>query len=167
MVRVQWWTGLRPEEVCFLCLSMLRGIDRQMLEADFGLAHKMGYKGKTKKVTLGPMAVAAVTPFLYVASVKGVDPIFRAPRGRGKVPGRAKGAVQRHSYSQAISRVCEEHGIPHWHPNQLRHTRLTLVRAAHGLDAAQAAGGHAKADVTQVYAEVDRRAAERVARLMG
>jgi site-specific recombinase XerC len=48
-----------------------------------------------------------------------------------------------------------------WHPNQLRHTVATEVRARFGLVAAQAVLGHAKADVTQVYAERDlTRAAE-------
>ena len=41
----------------------------------------------------------------------------------------------------------------HWHPNQLRHTFATLVRKQHGLEAAQVLLGHARADVTQVYAE--------------
>lgn len=40
-----------------------------------------------------------------------------------------------------------------WSPNQLRHARGTEVRAQFGLDAAQATLGHARCDVTQVYAE--------------
>jgi hypothetical protein len=43
-----------------------------------------------------------------------------------------------------------------WHPNQLRHNAATKARKAAGLEAAQIICGHAKADVTQVYAEVDR-----------
>ena len=40
-----------------------------------------------------------------------------------------------------------------WHPHQLRHALATSVRAAFGLEAAQHVLGHAKADVTQIYAE--------------
>jgi integrase len=40
-----------------------------------------------------------------------------------------------------------------WHPNQLRHTFATHVRKQHGLEVAQVMLGHARADVTQVYAE--------------
>jgi integrase len=40
-----------------------------------------------------------------------------------------------------------------WHPNQLRHSFATRVRKQHGLEAAQVLLGHARADVTQVYAE--------------
>jgi integrase len=40
-----------------------------------------------------------------------------------------------------------------WHPNQLRHSFATRVRKEHGLEAAQVLLGHARADVTQLYAE--------------
>lgn len=40
-----------------------------------------------------------------------------------------------------------------WHPNQLRHSYATRVRKEHGLEAAQVLLGHARADVTQLYAE--------------
>lgn len=43
----------------------------------------------------------------------------------------------------------------------------TEVRAAHGLEAAQAILGHSRADVTQVYAERDLTLAARVAAAMG
>jgi integrase len=45
--------------------------------------------------------------------------------------------------------------VPHWHPNQLRHTAATEIRSKLGLEAAQVALGHSKADVTQIYAERD------------
>jgi hypothetical protein len=38
---------------------------------------------------------------------------------------------------------------------QLRHTAATAIRARHGLEASQVVLGHAKADVTQLYAERD------------
>jgi hypothetical protein len=43
--------------------------------------------------------------------------------------------------------------IPAWHPNQLRHSAATEIRRQFGLEAAQTVLGHAKADITQVYAE--------------
>jgi len=57
--------------------------------------------------------------------------------------------------------------IPHWHPNQLRHTRGTEVRRDHGVEAAQVVLGHARADVTQVYAEENLRMAIEIARQSG
>jgi integrase len=57
--------------------------------------------------------------------------------------------------------------LPHWHANQLRHSKATEVRREFGLEAAQVSLGHAKADVTQVYAERDSRLAVEVARKIG
>ena len=45
--------------------------------------------------------------------------------------------------------------LPHWHPNQLRHSAATKIRKQFGLEAAQVILGHSKADVTQIYAERD------------
>jgi integrase len=59
------------------------------------------------------------------------------------------------SYARAIATACEDHGIQHWHPHQLRHTHATEVRRLFGLEAAQVALGHSRANVTQVYAERD------------
>jgi integrase len=53
--------------------------------------------------------------------------------------------------------------LPHWHPNQLRHTRGTEVRKKFGIEAAQVALGHARADVTQVYAERNSELARKIA----
>lgn len=57
--------------------------------------------------------------------------------------------------------------LPHWHANQLRHSKATEIRRQFGLEAAQVSLGHAKADVTQVYAERDARLAVEVARKIG
>jgi len=57
--------------------------------------------------------------------------------------------------------------IPHWHPHQLRHTRGTEVREKYGIEAAQIALGHARADITEVYAEKNMQSAIRIARATG
>jgi site-specific recombinase XerC len=54
-----------------------------------------------------------------------------------------------------------------WHPNQLRHLFVTVVRKAHGLEAAQVLRGHTRAEVTQVYAERNAEPAARVADQVG
>lgn len=57
--------------------------------------------------------------------------------------------------------------IPHWSPNQLRHAYATEIRKRFGLEAAQVLLGHARADVTQVYAERNAELGERVAAEVG
>lgn len=57
--------------------------------------------------------------------------------------------------------------LPHWHPNQLRHSAATEIRSRYGLEAAQTVLGHAKADVSQIYAERDLGLAARIMREVG
>lgn len=57
--------------------------------------------------------------------------------------------------------------VAHWHPNQLRHAHGTEVRRRFGLEAAQVALGHERADVTQVYAEKNLALAVKVAAEIG
>lgn len=59
------------------------------------------------------------------------------------------------AYCQAVRRACIKAKVPVWSPGQLRHTAATRIRAAAGLEMAQIALGHSRADVTQVYAEAN------------
>ncbi len=93
-------------------------------------------------------------------------------------------AYNKDSYNRAITRGIEKANaqrrqeaervgndnpvlLPHWHSNQLRHSKATEVRHQFGLEAAQVSLGHAKADVTEVYAERDTALAVEVARKIG
>jgi integrase len=86
------------------------------------------------------------------------------------------------SYEHAITRACtkaddkahEGHPeippecvlVPHWHPNQLRHTKATEIRREAGLDAARVVLGHRSPQITETYAEIDiNKAAQVMARL--
>lgn len=57
--------------------------------------------------------------------------------------------------------------VPKWSPNQLRHAVGTEIRRKFGLEAAQVVLGHARADMTQVYAERDLELAREVAKKIG
>lgn len=110
----------------------------------------------------------------------------RTPLSCGNVPGsnrkpnpkRQKGErYNKDSYHRAVHRTIEianrkrgEQGqaaIPFWSPARLRHTAATEIRARFGLEAAQVALGHSRADVTQVYAERDETKGIEVARAIG
>jgi site-specific recombinase XerD len=76
------------------------------------------------------------------------------------------------SYRRAITYGVERANkagavIGHWHPNQLRHSRGTEVRKKYGIEAAQVVLGHARADVTQVYAEKNLDLAKAIAKEAG
>jgi integrase len=191
MVKLQRLTGMRSGEV----LSMRLGeIDTSgSIWYSSPGSHKTAYRGKARTICLGPQAQLVLKPFLnglsaddFICSperdqrdrtaerrAKRGTPLWpshlrlqadkRAPK-RKRTPGRRYG---RQSYTTAIYRACDRAKVGRWHPHQLRHLHATEVRHVFGLEAAQVALGHSKADVTQVYAERDLKLAERVARQVG
>ena len=106
------------------------------------------------------------------------------PKGNptGNAGDRYNTAAYRRAITRAVNKVnrqrkrtAEANGIPledaglleDWAPNQLRHAAGTAIRKRFGLEAAQVALGHSKADVTQVYAQRDTELAREVARKIG
>ena len=76
------------------------------------------------------------------------------------------------TYRRAVEYGIEEarqHGVDvaDWCPRQLRHTMATRVRNELGVEAAQVICGHAKCDVTQVYAQRNRALGLQVAERLG
>lgn len=75
--------------------------------------------------------------------------------------------ANRKRIEEAKKRGAEPDLLPHWSPNQLRHSKATEVRRLFGLEAAQVTLGHAHARITEVYAERDTRLAADIARKIG
>ena len=57
--------------------------------------------------------------------------------------------------------------IPHWFPNQLRHTHGTAVRKQFGIEEASILLGHRNIRTTEIYAERDLSLGKKVARRTG
>jgi integrase len=159
-----WLSGLRPGEACGMLREWVTpgGAGDDCYVVDFGLVHKGGWRGKPKRVLLGPKASGVLRPWLESADLRGRAEVFCTDYFRDKAT-----PATAYAYAAAVRRACDRLGVPRWHPSQLRHSYATRVRAALGLEAAQQALGHAKADVTQIYAERDERLASRVARELG
>lgn len=102
--------------------------------------HKTSHIGKTRTLYIGPKAQEVLQRRLdkvgqWTAIGEGMDVC---------------------AYRCAIKYLCRKHGIPHWHPHQLRHTGLTKLRAmTESHDAYQAVAGHSSLNTTQIYAELD------------
>jgi integrase len=186
MVRLQLLTGCRAGEIV-----VMRGCDLTPGEPVWEYrpsGHKTAWRGKDRLIPLGPRAQAIVREFLkpdlaeYLFSPR--DSVAerharrRASRRSKPTPSELVKRVEspgrdharRYSvndYGQAIRRACRKAGVPVWSPLRLRHTAATLIRARFGLEAAQAVLGHAKADVTQLYAERDQEKARRAAAEIG
>jgi len=190
MVELQRCTGMRPAEVCSLRPADVNTSGKVWTVQ---LArHKTSYRGRERVVYIGPRGQRILRPLLtpdcpldkpifspkrsFAESLERRQAERKTPANQGNRPGsnravrreRAPGdAFDPDSYRRAIHRACDRAGVSQWSPNRLRHNFATLVRREHGLEAAQVLLGHAKADVTQVYAEVDRSRAESVAAMIG
>ena len=78
-----------------------------------------------------------------------------------------KDQYSKESYRRCIARAAQKAGVPHWFPNQLRHTALTAIRAMEGIEAAQVMANHKNIAVTEIYAEKDIAKARELARKYG
>lgn len=199
MVELQRWTGMRPQDVCYLKRAQ---INREGTVWTYEpTQHKSAHRGLRRIVHFGPRAQSVLRPFLdapgeYVFSAAEVVADAIATRTANRRTSRYPSHMVRNaekrkadrkrpprdhystdSYGKAVAkgiaranawRACMAAGaafdpVPAWTPNQLRHLRGTEVRKAFGLEAAQVSLDHARADVTQIYAERDRALAAKVA----
>lgn len=175
MVMVQFFTGCRSTELC-----IMRPTDIDTSGAIWRYTpqrHKTQHHGKSREVAIGPQAQAWLRPILsrclrideYLFkpadawrerfAEKNADYVPEAPRGGD--------LFDRTTYARAIARVCKEHGIPHWHPNQLRHAAGTRARKEFGIEAASALLGHSKLSTTEIYAKMQLERADQAAAAIG
>jgi integrase len=187
MVQVQLLTGCRTSEV----LTMRVGdLDRtEPVWVYTPRWHKNHWRGQRRVIYLGPQAQVIVSEFLkadpdaylfcpreYVEAARA----RRAERRKSKRtpsemarvrkarPGRQPGLnYNRRSFRLAINRACRKAAVPPWSPLSLRHAAATAIRAKFGVEAAQVVLGHARCDVTQLYAEKNLGLARRVAAEVG
>ncbi len=189
MVRLQLLVGCRPSELCKLTPSLFnRTCDVWTAELD---QHKTAHHGHSRILYFGPKAQAIVSKYINDRGVS--DPLFRpvdtealirerrrrerisppttgnrTGTNRKKDPKRKPGAAYTTAaYAKAVARAALAAAVDHWSPNQLRHSRATLIRSMFGLEATAATLGHSEIAVTQVYAEQDRTKAIEVARAIG
>ena len=188
MVRVHQLTGMRPGDLCRMTPGEIdRSADVWIYQP---LKHKTAYRGRKRQVPIGPKCQAILRPYLDRAGGKclfspaeAVAQFNEARRKRSK-KATAKKRIRPpadeytpHSYRKMIDRAIErinlqrdKDGQPQikpWSPNQLRHSLGTEVRKKFGLEGAQVMLGHARADVTQIYAERDLGLAIRIAAELG
>lgn len=155
MVELQLLTGMRPGELC-----KMRPVD---LVTDGAIwlyrpaLHKGSHRGRDRVVLIGPKGQEIIKKRL---AGRKTDDVLFSPRDTVRDIGRTPHAgiaprYDRTSYSRAVRRACVAADVPEWSPNQLRHNAATALRKQFGLDIAQVVLGHSRADVTQVYAELD------------
>ena len=126
-------------------------------------SHKTEHHGRGRIIFIGPKAQEVLRPYLFGDDL----PCFRSPRSPKGLNTRSYRERIHSGVRRANATRGSSQQLPEWNPNQLRHSAATEIRAKFGLEAAQVALGHSRADVTQVYAERDQRLAVEVARQVG
>jgi integrase len=186
MVRFQRLTGCRPGEVCVL---RPHDVDRSGETWQYVPAsHKMEHRDRQRIIFVGPKAKVVLTPYLLRAAdaycfspeetdrrrkaklrAKRKTPVQPSQVDRSKPKPRRKpgGRYNKGSYGLAIRRACVKAGVECWSPNRLRHSAATEIRSRYGLEAAQTVLGHARADVSQIYAERDHALAAEIMQKIG
>ncbi len=187
MVRLQLLTGARPTEICLMCpCDITRRTDGLLVYRP--VIHKTRHHGKERAIVIGPEGQALLRPFLdRPAEAYCFQPAEseaernaerRANRKTPMTPSQAKrfrrapGRVlakryTKDSYGRVVRRAAELAGVTPWTPNQLRHTRATLIRESFGIEAASVVLGHGSLKTTEIYAEKNLRAAAEIMRKIG
>lgn len=192
MVRVQRLAGMRPGEVCAMRFGDVEtsgDVWIYALRTD-KTAWRRAASAK-KRVPLGPQAQAILTPYLaeksgdpdaFLFSPRDAardraferrrnrrTPLSPSQRRRDAAPKtrRYNDFYTENLYCKIIAAAAARAGVERWAPNRLRRLYATEVRAKFGLEAAQIMLGHARADVTQIYAERDFQKAALIAAEIG
>jgi integrase len=158
LIRVQLYTGARPGEVCEM---RLQEIDRSgEIWIYRPTSHKTEHRGKSREIAIGPRS-QEILAARVARCRKDTDYLFH-PRSNPGSPYRER------SYHETLRYQCLKLGVPHFHPNQIRHSALTAIRRRFGLEGGRVVGGHSDAMTTSVYAQFDDLAeARKIASEMG
>jgi integrase len=175
MIRLQWHTGCRAQNICSLC----------PFEVDTSVQpwvwrpsnHKGQWRGNELVIFIGPQAAEILRPYLdrpkhtfcfspkeareaqLRAQGKKVSASFRTLTDRYQIDTYQKALIHGIA-AQAKPRIeqpyrreyFEAAGIEYWTPHQLRHAKAQMIRDTYGLEAAQAVLGHSSLTATQIYA---------------
>jgi integrase len=172
--RLMRFTGMRPGEALAMTVGEIDRTDSTCWVYRPG-HHKTEHKDKTRVVFIGERGQQILLPRILKAGEGPLFPMTRAALRRAVARGCARAfphptisqinAKKRTDAQKAELRAWRK--AHQWHPNQIRHSVGTDVRARFGLEAAQCLLGHSNADVTQTYAERDMKQAADVARKIG
>ncbi len=157
MVQIQYLCGMRPQDICGMTTA---NVDRTHAVWIYRPPqHKGTHRGQSLAKAIPVVAQAILGPLLR----ENLDePIFSPLDTKEYFENAPKDKTRRFyttgSYGKsivyAIARA-KKTGvtIPHWQPNQLRHSIATDLRRTVGIEAASSYLGHAKPDTTLIYAE--------------
>lgn len=179
MVQVQYLCGMRPAEVCAMRMADLdMSQDIWIYRPE---SHKGTWRNKDLIKAVPPAAQLVLRPFLrteltahifsatdsklwHESHRKRVTKVYPCEQRRRAQRRASVATVQRRPFTSAsygksilggIARAAADGvQIPHWAPNQLRHSIGTEMSQRLGQQAAQRWLGHARLETTAIYAEI-------------
>jgi len=177
MIRVQLLGGMRPNEVCQMRPSDIDCSDDIWVYTphEYKTQH---HKKSYRTIPIIPECQAILMPYLmereknpesYIFSPHEAVKLIRMERQQNRKtpvrplqkyrkskPKRKPGECYNHrSYRHAVDKTIERAGVPHWSPNQLRHTQATEINSTLGLEAARILLGHESEETTKIYLDPD------------
>lgn len=190
MLRVQWHTGCRPQQVC-----TIRPCEVDTARDPWTWTpgrHKGTFRGHVLTIFLGPTARRVLEPYLDRAG----DSFCFSPREAKIAQLKSKGwkvksvmakfglRYKADTYQKAVLNGIAGLGKPrikapfnrekfataglvYWTPHQIRHSKGTEIREQYGIEAAQAMLGHASLSATQIYAKKRMELAREIAEKTG
>ncbi len=190
MVRFQWHTGCRPQNVCNICPAEIDTTTSPWTWKP--RTHKGNWRGHGLELFIGPQAQEIIKPYLdrwpeskcfspREARQRKLESLGRkvesgfghlkthytpSTYGRAIIHGLAQLAEKplRPPYSRAKFFA---QAIEYWTPHQLRHAKAQALRNEFGLEAAQAVLGHNTLAATQIYAKKRSELAKELAEKCG
>lgn len=139
------FTGARPSEIRALEWSMIDMTGPVWVTRPDD--HKTAHMGKHRAIYFGPRAQEVLKRLMQKGATRVIT-------------------IGPDTLSEAMREACQAAKVSPFTPYHLRHTHGTLVRDSIGIESAQAALGHASADMTAVYtSKMDKLAAEAAAKL--
>ncbi len=172
-VELQWWSGMRPDEVLQL---RMQDVDRSQERWTYRpQQHKGRWRGHERSVVFGPQArrvlegLVKADPRAYLIAPADVmrqrRERWRSERVSKVTPSQqqrdAENAAKPQqlaerfdvaTYRRAIHRACDAAGVARWSPHRLRHAAGTRLALDVDLEAAAAVLGHTDVRVTRRYA---------------
>jgi integrase len=155
IIRLQLHTAARPQDICNMTKNEIN--TSQEIWIYNPLNHKTKHKNKTRIIPLGPNAQKILTPYL-TNTPEHQQRLFYTKKDKPLTP---------NIYSQYIRHCCKKEKLPHWHPNQLRHTAATELRKRYGIENTKILLGHTSIRTTQIYAETDMQKALTISKEIG
>jgi integrase len=167
-ILAEYLEGRDPETPCFSPAEAVASV-RLERRANRKTPPSCGNKeGTNRRQKPKRVPRASYDTIAYCKAVaRACERAFPPPKYLARLKGETNADWKSRLGQEGLAELAEWRKAHSFHPNQLRHSFATDVRRDFGLEASQILLGHAKADVTQVYAERDTAKAIAVAAQIG